>query len=63
MVQLKLFRSHTFRDNPAVTKVSLEEHRKIFDAVRTKDGALAGKLLKAHAVDSLDRLRAATQNG
>lgn len=57
VVQLKLSRSSTFRDNPETIGVSLREHTAIFEAIAALNVPLAGELLRQHARDSLVRLR------
>jgi DNA-binding GntR family transcriptional regulator len=57
VTQLKLFRSHTFKYQPETIGISLQEHRRIFEAIAANDEALASELLQAHARDSLSRLR------
>ncbi|AHF75176.1 GntR-family transcriptional regulator [Sodalis praecaptivus] len=59
VVQLELFRSYTFRHNPQTITLSFREHHAIFDAVLARDAALAGRLLRQHAQDSLRRLEQA----
>ncbi|TBU99995.1 GntR family transcriptional regulator [Stutzerimonas kirkiae] len=61
VVQLKLFRSYTFRHSPETIGVSLREHTAIFEAIVSLNVLLAGELLRQHAKDSLQRLRAVAQ--
>lgn len=63
VVQLKLFRSHTFKHNPQTIRTSLAEHTRILNAVRSGDAPLASRLLREHAQDSLRRLNAALAAG
>ncbi|MFV9473278.1 FCD domain-containing protein [Advenella sp. RU8] len=58
VVQLKLFRSHTFRHSPETIKLSLEEHIAIFNAITSGNEDKASDLLRKHAEDSLQRLNA-----
>ncbi|ACO77967.1 transcriptional regulator, GntR family [Azotobacter vinelandii CA] len=60
VVQLKLFRSYTFRHDPETIGISLQEHNAIFEAITSPDTSLAGELLRRHAEDSLTRLCAAS---
>lgn len=61
VVQLKLFRSYTFRHSPETISVSLREHTAIFNAITSLNVLLARELLCQHASDSLTRLRSAAQ--
>lgn len=63
VVQLKLFRSYTFRHTPETIGLSLQEHRAIFEAISAADPALASERLRQHSHDSLVRLRAAVAGG
>ncbi|NLY33759.1 MAG: FCD domain-containing protein [Alcaligenaceae bacterium] len=58
VVQLRLFRNHTFRHSPETIKLSLQEHIAIFNAINTGDENVASELLRKHAEDSLQRLTA-----
>jgi len=62
VVQLSLFRSYSFRHNPATIGGSLQEHQAICDAVRAHDGPLAGELLRRHTQASLHKVRVAMQD-
>ncbi|HRL20827.1 MAG TPA: FCD domain-containing protein [Alcaligenes sp.] len=62
VVQLRLFRSYTFRHNPHTIAVSYQEHAQIFGAVQAGNVALAGQLLCQHAQDSLSRLLVASKS-
>lgn len=59
VIQLKLFRTHTFKHAPETIRASLAEHTAIYQAVRNQDAAAASQLLRKHAEDSLRRLRVA----
>jgi DNA-binding GntR family transcriptional regulator len=59
VVQLKLFRSHTFRHDRQTICTSLAEHTQILDAVRRGDSQGASFLMRTHAQDSLQRLTSA----
>lgn len=59
VIQLKLFRTHTFKHAPDTILASLAEHTAIYAAVREQDAVAASHLLKKHAQDSLSRLRIA----
>ncbi|MDO9571873.1 MAG: FCD domain-containing protein [Hydrogenophaga sp.] len=59
VIQLKLFRTHTFKHVPDTILASLAEHTAIYQAVQNQDTHLASHLLRAHAEDSLRRLRIA----
>lgn len=56
VVQLRLFRNHTFHHSPETIKLSLQEHIAIFNAIRSGDENSASELLRKHAKDSLQRL-------
>ncbi|TWH76474.1 DNA-binding GntR family transcriptional regulator [Azomonas agilis] len=62
VVQLKLFRSYTFRHNPETIALSLQEHQTIFETIAARDIAASKALLRQHAQDSLIRLQAASQS-
>lgn len=59
VIQLKLFRTHTFKHAPETIRASLTEHTAIYQAVLTQDSQMASRLLREHAEDSLRRLRIA----
>jgi len=59
VIQLKLFRTHTFKHAPETIRASLTEHTAICQAVLRQEPSVASQLLKAHAEDSLRRLRLA----
>lgn len=59
VIQLKLFRTHTFRHAPETIRASLAEHTDIYQAVLHQDTKTGSRLLREHAEDSLRRLRTA----
>lgn len=59
VIQLKLFRTHTFKHAPETICASLAEHKAIYQAVIDRDSPTASRLLREHAEDSLSRLRVA----
>jgi DNA-binding GntR family transcriptional regulator len=59
VVQLKLLRSHSFRQLPHNLEVSLDEHRSIVQAVLNGDSKQAAALLSGHASVSLSRVQQA----
>jgi len=58
VVQLRLFRSHTFRHSPQTIKLSLQEHIAILNAITAGNVNEASESLRKHAEDSLKRLDA-----
>lgn len=58
VVQLRLFRNHTFRHSPETIKLSLQEHIAIFNAISSGNENSTSELLRKHAEDSLQRLNA-----
>jgi DNA-binding GntR family transcriptional regulator len=62
VVQLNLFRSYSFRHNPATLAGSLQEHRMIFDAIRGRQRERASELLRRHTQASLQKVRAAMEH-
>lgn len=58
VVQLRLFRNHTFRHSPETIKLSLQEHIAIFNAISSGNEDSTSELLRKHAEDSLQRLNA-----
>jgi len=58
VVQLTLFRSHTFQHAPDTMRASLAEHTAICAAILAQDAATASRLLKQNAEESLRRLQA-----
>lgn len=63
VIQLKLFRSHTFKHNPETIKISLKEHQQIMMGIREKNAELVAGLLQSHAQNSFKRLQLALECG
>ena len=55
--ELSLYRRRTF-ERGAILTTSVREHKRIVEAIAARNGALAGKLMRDHALASRERMHA-----